>query len=167
MDEQEGLGLTDYIAILRRRRWYLIVPAVVIFAVAVAVAMLMPATYRSEATILIEQQQIPQDLVRSTVTSYADQRVQIISQRVMTTANLSNVIEKYDLYAAERKQEPMSVVVEQLRQNIGLKMVSADVVDPRSGSAKKARETARRRHFCTKGADALNCHALSCTKRRL
>ena len=67
MDEQEGLGLTDYIAILRRRRWYLIVPAVVIFAVAVAVAMLMPATYRSEATILIEQQQIPQDLVRSTV----------------------------------------------------------------------------------------------------
>ena len=138
MDEQEGLGLTDYIAILRRRRWYLIVPAVVIFAVAVAVAMLMPATYRSEATILIEQQQIPQDLVRSTVTSYADQRVQIISQRVMTTANLSNVIEKYDLYAAERKQEPMSVVVEQLRQNIGLKMVSADVVDPRSGSAKKA-----------------------------
>ncbi|MCB1797289.1 MAG: lipopolysaccharide biosynthesis protein, partial [Gammaproteobacteria bacterium] len=62
MDEQEGLGLTDYIAILRRRRWYLIVPAVVIFAVAVAVAMLMPATYRSEATILIEQQQIPQDL---------------------------------------------------------------------------------------------------------
>jgi len=138
MDEQEGLGLADYLAILRRRRWYLLLPAFVIFAVAAVVAVLLPPTYRSTATILIEQQQIPQDLVRSTVTSYADQRVQVISQRVMTTANLSEVIRKYDLYADERQRRPLAAVVTDMRSRIQLKMVSADVVDPRSGSAKKA-----------------------------
>lgn len=138
MEEPEGLGLADYIAILRRRKWYLILPAILIFTIAAAVAMLIPAIYRSDATILIEQQQIPQDLVRSTVTSYADQRVQIISQRVMTTANLSKIIEKYDLYPEERKQAPLSAVVDIMRENIALKMVSADVLDPHSGSAKKA-----------------------------
>ena len=58
MEEPEGLDLADYLAILRRRRWYLILPAIVIFAVAAAVALLLPPTYQSEATILIEQQQI-------------------------------------------------------------------------------------------------------------
>jgi len=138
MDEPEGLGLADYLAILRRRLWYLILPAVVIFCVVAAVALLLPPTYRSSATILIEQQQIPQDLVRSTVTSYADQRVQTISQRVMTTANLSKVIDKYDLYREERKSKSMQYLVEDMRRSVGLEMVAAKVVDPRSGSAKKA-----------------------------
>ena len=46
--------------------------------------LLLPARYQSNATILIEQQELPADFVRSTVTSFADQRVQVISQRVMT-----------------------------------------------------------------------------------
>ena len=48
---------------------------------AMAVALGLPAIYKSRAVILIEQQDIPQDLVRSLVTSYADQRIQVISQR--------------------------------------------------------------------------------------
>lgn len=137
-EEQPTLDLADYLAILRRRRLYLVLPAVVILVLSVAAAFLWPATYRSTATILIEQQQIPQDLVRSTVTSYAGERIQIISQRVMTTANLSQIIEKYDLYVEAREKYPMSTIVDSMRRKIDLDMISADVVDPRSGSAKQA-----------------------------
>ena len=56
---------------------------------------------------LIEQQEIPQDLVRSMVTSFADQRIQVISQRVLTNANLSSIIEKYNLYAKDREDKPL------------------------------------------------------------
>ena len=38
-----------------------------VFLVSAAVAALLPATYRSTATILIEQQEMPADLVRSTI----------------------------------------------------------------------------------------------------
>jgi len=41
------------------------------------------------------------------VTSFADQRVRVISQRVMTTANLLGIIERYDLYAS-RLQDLLS-----------------------------------------------------------
>ena len=68
-----------------------------------AAALLWPATYRSEGTILIEQQEVPLDFVRSAVSSYADERVQVISQRVMTSANLLDIIEKYKLYGDERE----------------------------------------------------------------
>lgn len=138
MEEEAGYGIDDYINILRYRRGQLIVPLVLIFCTAVAAAILIPAKYLSEATILIEQQEIPQDLVRSTVTSYADQRVQAISQRVLNTANLGAVIEKFDLYRDEREVSSLATVVQDMREDIRLDMVSAEVVDPRSGRPAEA-----------------------------
>ncbi len=61
----------DYIAILLRRKGLLFWPAAAIFAVAVVVAFVLPPVYRSSATVLIEQPEIPPDLVQSMVTSYA------------------------------------------------------------------------------------------------
>ena len=73
-----------------------------VLLVAILAAVLWPPTYRSTGTILIEQQEVPTDFVRSAVTSYADQRVQVISQRVMTSTNLLSIIEKYGLYSQVR-----------------------------------------------------------------
>lgn len=92
-----------------------------------------PPTYRSYATILIEQQEIPEDLVRSTITSFADQRIQVISQRVMTRANLEPLIEKYNLYPEDRADEPLEVILDMMRKSINVKSISASVIDPRSG----------------------------------
>lgn len=131
--EDNFKGIGDYLAILKRRKKMLIFPAILIFTLAAVVAFSLPAIYRSEATILIEQQQIPTDLVRSTVTSYAGERIQIISQRVMTTENLGKIIEEYELSHAERKETSMAMLVEAMRKEITLEMISADVIDPRSG----------------------------------
>ncbi len=136
--EEEVKGLQDYIAMFKRNKNRIILIAAVLFLLSVIMALKWPATYKSSAIILIEQQEIPQDLVRSTVTSYADQRIQVISQRVMSSANLKKIIKKYGLYQDEIKKEPISVVVEDMREDIHLDMVSADVVDPVSGRPTQA-----------------------------
>ncbi|MET0070404.1 MAG: lipopolysaccharide biosynthesis protein [Candidatus Thiodiazotropha sp.] len=133
MEEEELLGIGDYLAILKRRKMQLIVPAAIILLLSIGLALGLPSIYRSEATILIEQQEIPSELVRSTVTSYAGERIQVISQRVMTTENLGNIIENYGLFEEERDDTSLSLLAEKLRENIKLEMISADVVDPRSG----------------------------------
>jgi polysaccharide biosynthesis transport protein len=134
----EGLSPSDLLAALRRRRW----PALAVFAImllgAAAAAALWPASYRSIGTILIEQQELPSDLVQSTITSFADQRIQVISQRVMTTDNLLRVINRYNLYPELRKNQPREVLLAQMRKDIHLQMISADVIDPRQGHATKA-----------------------------
>src|ERR1043165_8570379 len=103
------------------------------FIIGLLVTLLLPSVYRSTATILIEQQEIPEDLVRSTVTSFADQRIEMISQRVMTSSNLWSVIEKFDLYADERHRKPREYIIDAMRDDIDRQVISADVVDPRSG----------------------------------
>jgi succinoglycan biosynthesis transport protein ExoP len=110
----------------------------ILAALTMAVAITWPPTYRTGATILIEQQEIPQDLVRSAITSFADQRVQVISQRVMTTQNLMALIERYNLYADMRESKPREVLLQKMRNDISLKMISADVIDPRSGRPTQA-----------------------------
>jgi polysaccharide biosynthesis transport protein len=120
----------------RRRTFWMVASAAAI--VTILLAVFLPATYRSMATILIEQQEIPQELVRSVITSFADQRVQIISQRVMTTQNLLSLIERYNLYPDIREKQPREVLLAKMRDDIGMHMISADVIDPRSGRPTQA-----------------------------
>lgn len=138
LESERRAPLATYLAGLRQRRRQIFLVGAAIFCGAIALAILIPSVYRSTAVILIEQQEIPQDLVRSTVSSYADQRIQIISQRVMTTANLMNIVEKYELYKKERGQQPREVILQDMREDIQLEMISADVVDPRSGRPTQA-----------------------------
>ena len=106
--------------------------------VAVLAALFWPPTYRSTGIILIEQQEIPEDFVRAAISSYADQRVQVISRRVTTVANLMEIINKYNLYPNERRTRTREAVVAMMRNDTKLNMISADVVDPRQGRATKA-----------------------------
>lgn len=135
---QNKLDLKGVLAIARRRRRAMLVAGGCMLAVFALLALFLPAYYRSAATILIEQQELPAELVRSTVTSYADQRVQVISQRVMTTKNLLGIIEQYDLYPNKRGRWTREELIEHMRKDIGLKMISADVIDPRSGMPREA-----------------------------
>ena len=69
------------------------------------------------------------------MTSFADQRIQQISQRVLTNSNLSSIIEKYGLYTEERIEIPLEVVLEKMRKDISVTPISANVVDPKNRRA--------------------------------
>jgi succinoglycan biosynthesis transport protein ExoP len=130
--------LRDKLRAYWRQRLTFFLTAVISSIIAVLVAVLLPPTYRSSATILIEQQEIPQDLVRSAISSFADQRIQVISQRVMTTQNLLVLINRYNLYPDLRLTKPREVLMQRMRDDISMKMISADVIDPRSGHPTQA-----------------------------
>jgi uncharacterized protein involved in exopolysaccharide biosynthesis len=126
-----------FLAYWRRRGTFWAVAGSLI-VITIGIAVLWPPTYRSTATILIEQQEIPQDLVRSVITTYADQRVQVISQRVMTSQNLLALIDRYKLYPDIRDREPREKLLETMREDINMRMISAGVIDPRSGQPTRA-----------------------------
>ncbi len=135
--EQE-INLQDVIAMLKRRSRLMITIVLTVSFAGLTLAMFLPSMYKSEAVILIERQEIPVDLVRSTVTSFAEQRIQVISQTVMSSANLIRIIDQFDLYPDDRLSETREEIIEQMRSHISLEMISADVVDPKSGKPTEA-----------------------------
>lgn len=130
--------LGDYIALLNRHRKLMFITFVTIFVVSITIALLLPPTYRASSTILIEEQDIPGDLVRSTITSFASQRIQVIKAKVMTRTNLDKLIRKFNLYAEERKKKTTEEVVDQMRRDTSLAPISADVIDPHTGKPTEA-----------------------------
>ncbi len=114
-------GLSDYLAIVRRRKKTVASAITLISLVSVGIAWGLPPVYSSSATILNEQQEIPQDFVRSTVTSYAFERIEIIKQKLMTRQNLKNIVEKYKLAEDDAAK---------LKDAIGIDMINAKILDP-------------------------------------
>jgi uncharacterized protein involved in exopolysaccharide biosynthesis len=137
-DSEQTQGLQDYLAIFRRRRTLILLAGGSLLILSLAVAFLWPATYKSMATILIEEQEIPSEFVHSTITSYADQRIETIKQQVMSRATLWKVVEQYDLYADLRRTDPAEEVVKRFIKDIDVAVISADVVNKRTNTQMKA-----------------------------
>jgi len=131
--EEQVKDLQDYLDAFKRRKGAILATFSAIFIVGLLVALLWPPTYRSAATILIEEQEVPAELVQSTVTSYATQRIETIKARVMTRANMMSLIEKYGLYEDERKRETTEEILERMRDDIEVELLNAEVIDPRTG----------------------------------
>lgn len=123
----ETSGPSEHLAIINRRKKPMLLTAGIFFSLAVLLAMLWPATYRATATILIEEQEIPQDMVRSTITNFATQQIEVITQRVMTKKNILAMIEKFDLYTEdELKRRSKTAIANEFQNSVSLDLMSAE-----------------------------------------
>jgi len=139
MEDESGLELErgkearEYLATLRRYKSQIVAVAAVLAVISFIVALALPPVYRSSATILVQEQEVPPDLVRSTITSFADERIQVISQQIMTRAVLLDLVEKHDLYRKYRDRATVDEILDRIRKDIKLSTVNADISDRRSG----------------------------------
>lgn len=127
------MSLDGLLAMLKRRRWYFLLPFALLVASAVAFAYSLPAVYRSTGKILIEQPELPSDLVRSTVVSDPGERIALVRQRVMTEANLVAIMDAHGLYPDLRGGGDESAALAQMRTDTALEMVTEETPDPRTG----------------------------------
>jgi uncharacterized protein involved in exopolysaccharide biosynthesis len=102
-DARPGPGFMYYWQVAKKRIFYFLAPFVVIGSAGIALVANQQPIYLSQGKILVEAQEIPADLVRSTVPDTADQRIQVIQQRLMTRDKLLGVVNKFDLFVAGRE----------------------------------------------------------------
>ncbi len=121
----------DYLAFLKRRKKIFFITFFIIFFSFVIIALYLPPVYNSTATILIEEQQIPTDLIKTTVSGYVEERLQIITQQIMSTPQLVKIIDKFNLYPKLRNKLTIDDLVSKLRNAIKLQTINANKLNPR------------------------------------
>ena len=110
---------------LVQRRWvFFVVPFVPVLLIGLAVAAFWPATFLSEGKILVQSQQIPTELVRPTVTSAAQERIQVIAQRTMTRENLIAMIDKFQLFPDKRALMSVTELVEAMKNSTKIEPIA-------------------------------------------
>jgi polysaccharide chain length determinant protein (PEP-CTERM system associated) len=117
----------DILQILKNRIWLLLVPFAVISAATAVVAKLLPDTYRSSTTIMVVPQRVPEDFVKSTLTTRLEDRLATIHSQITSRTRLERLITEFNLYADERSSGMiMQDIVERMQRrdiqvNIGTK----------------------------------------------
>ena len=124
---KQGQELLNIKNIVRRRKWSLILPFISIVILAAIVCLVLPNKYKSTATILIQSQQIPSSLVASTITNYAEQRIQTITQEVTARSRILNLVKKYDLLPDKRDKLTTEDLVARIRNRIILEPINAEI----------------------------------------
>jgi polysaccharide chain length determinant protein (PEP-CTERM system associated) len=116
----------DIAVIAWRRKWWAILPAIAIAVGAYAWVRTLPNQYRSDTLILVVPQRVPESYVRSTVTTRIEDRLQSITQQILSRTRLERIIQDFNLYSDVRKNAIMEDVVDRMRSNINVQVVKGD-----------------------------------------
>lgn len=119
-----ALDVEDYIDILRRHKSLILAPMLAGLVISVVVAFLWPDTYVSTATIRIMPPQVPEGILSMPMTVDMSQRVNQMTQSILSRGTLQSIINTHSLYPRERKRLPMEDIIENMRTKaIGVNMI--------------------------------------------
>ena len=136
----------EIVRIAWRRKWWAVLPAIVVAVGVAAWARTLPNLYHSETLILVVPQRVPESYVRSTVTTRIEDRLQSIAQQILSRTRLERVVQDFNLYAEERRTAIMEDIVERMRKEIEVQVVKGDAfrVGFTSGDARTAMRVTER-----------------------
>lgn len=98
-----------------RRKWQILLPAILVAGAGSWWIQRMPDRYRAHALLLAVPQRVPEAFVRPTVTVRNSQALQSMTQQILSRTQLEQVIREFDLYQEERKVDAMEEVVDAMR----------------------------------------------------
>ncbi len=119
----EGPGLQHYLEILQRRRMQFVIPLLAGWLVIWAASWLLHPQYKSSTLILVEQPTMPKDYVVPNVAENLQERLQSITQQILSRSRLMHIVDEMNLYSNDRSRLSQDEIVDRMRKNIEIEIV--------------------------------------------
>src|SRR5262245_56794394 len=114
----------------RRRKLVAILASAAVAAAVLAFARCLPDLYRATAVVLVERPR-PETFVRPAVNGELESRLQLIKQEILSRDRLTELINRFNLYADLRARHPMDSVMDQMRRDIEVELNGPEQVSGR------------------------------------
>src|ERR1700681_1458532 len=134
MSENRELTMDDYLAMLRRRLKVILIPALLAPLAGFGVSYAFSPKFTSQSTVLVEGQKVPDSLVQSVITSDFTQRIQTLSQQVLSPSRLRPVIQSLALVKPDEENK----LIEDIQHNMSVEPVMTSM----SAAGKKKKPSA-------------------------
>jgi succinoglycan biosynthesis transport protein ExoP len=122
-EKSEGLDLQHYLGVVRRRHLYFLIPLFVGWAVVWAASWVLPPRYSSSTLILVEQPTMPKDYVTPNVIDDLQERMQSITQQILSRTRLLHIIDQFNLYTGPHSKPSPDQQVDKMRKDIDIELV--------------------------------------------
>jgi protein tyrosine kinase modulator len=125
LEEQsgEGLDVQQYMGVVKRRHFHFLIPLFIGWIVVWGASWVLPPKYESTTLILVEQPSMPKDYVTPNVNDDLQQRMQSITQQILSRTNLLQIIERFHLYSREHGDPTPDDKVAGMRKDIDIELV--------------------------------------------
>src|SRR5580765_6117665 len=119
----ESFDLQHYLGVVRRRHFHFLIPLLLGWAVVWSVSWILAPRYQSATLILVEQPTMPKDYVTPNVSDDLQQRLQSITQQILSRTRLLHIIENLGLYGSDHAKRSADEKVELMRRDINIELV--------------------------------------------
>jgi len=130
--QEETYTLQDVSGLFKRRGKLIGLTGLTIILLSLVIAYSLENSYRSSGVIVIERPEISENFIRETIlNSDREQRIARINDEVMTRNNLSEIVQRHNLYPHLRQTGVPETAIPELRENFELELFYAEA-DPRN-----------------------------------
>ncbi|MGA8440685.1 MAG: XrtA system polysaccharide chain length determinant [Candidatus Sulfotelmatobacter sp.] len=122
-NSEQSFDLQRYLGVVRRRHLQFLIPLFLAWAVVWGASWVLPPRYLSSTLILVEQPTMPKDYVTPNVNDDLQERMQSITQQILSRTRLLHIIEQFNLYAGPHSQRSPDQQVDAMRKDIDIELV--------------------------------------------
>jgi protein tyrosine kinase modulator len=113
----------EYFSIIRKRKWLIILPVIAVTTAVAWVVYKLPNVYESTTLIVVKTSTLPNSVVQTASEDSITRQLTAIDQIVKSRSSLEPLVNKYDLYMAERNRgEAMESIIAMMRKDINVEV---------------------------------------------
>ncbi len=117
----------EFVAMLKRRKWFILLPVVTMTVAIGYVVYKLPSVYESKTLLTVKPPTISDVVVKPLTDEDLSQRLQTINQEVLSRSSLEPMITKFDLFKIERNNGmDTAEIVDKMRKNITVEVEKSD-----------------------------------------
>lgn len=118
-----ALTMEDYVGIVRRRKWLIVATIAVSIGTSIVLCLVLPKSFRSTTTVLVESQKIPESYVKSVVDGSVEGRLSAIKQLVMSRSLLTKVAEEFKLFGPDMSAGEKESILSAMQKTTKINMI--------------------------------------------
>lgn len=122
-------------AVIKRRAKVFTIVFFPLLITSATIALIQPAVYRSQTTILIEQPQVSEQYFQSSISSDVKERLKAIMEQVLSRTQLLYIIEQFNLYTDMRKTKTTEEIIARIKSSIKFEYIYTNVANEKTGKA--------------------------------
>src|SRR5580704_16333981 len=113
---RRSLDVEDYIDLVRRHKGWIFGPFLFTLVASVIGVYLWPDSYLSQAVVKIVPQQVPENMVQSSINQQMYDRINSMEQTILSRTTLTTIINNFGLYMRERSRLPIEDVIDEMKK---------------------------------------------------
>src|SRR5262249_47192427 len=119
--QQSYERILQYWRVLTRNWWQTLIGACSCLLFLTVIIAKLPSEYEATTTILVDPQQVPEKYVSSAVNSDPSERLNTLTQQILSRSRLQDIMGKFKLYSEAKGKAPEELI-ERIRDHIRIQV---------------------------------------------